>query len=172
MNLFFYLNVLPRTVVKTSVKLEVLLKTCKSCLITEKGTTVLKTHRNAAEYLTAICPLWIYCYCSSNINHYCIKYLAQNNHFKTQKEWESTSNETAGTINKWQVKNMTVWQGAAPDLTSGKPFPSRGDKLHIRQHTTSWGCSTPTHRTLGHLLLQGISGVIIAKMTRSKVFLH
>lgn len=33
-------------------------------------------------------------------------------------------------------------------------------------------CSTPTHRTLRHLLLQEISDVIITKMTRSKVFLH
>lgn len=60
---FFYLNILTRTVVKTSVKSEVLLKTCKSCLITDKGSTPLKTHSNIAQYLTAICTLQIYCYC-------------------------------------------------------------------------------------------------------------
>lgn len=133
---FFYLNVLPRTVVKTSVKSEVLLKTCKSCLITEKESTALKMHSNTAEYLTAICTLWIYCYCweqHPSLLH--IRYLTQNKHFKTQKERQSTSKKTSGTISKWQVKNMTVWQEATPDLTSRKPFPSRGDKLHVREHT-------------------------------------
>lgn len=99
MNLFFYLNVLPRTVVKTSVKVEVLLKTCKSCLITEKGTTVLKTHSNTAEYLTVHAQYGFTATADSNINHYC-KCLTQNNHFKTQKERDSTSNKTTGTIYK------------------------------------------------------------------------
>lgn len=95
----------------------------------------------------------------------------QNKHFKTQKERESTSKKSSGMISKWQAMNMTVWQEATADLTSRKPFQSRGDTLHVRERTMAGNAAHP-HRTLRHLLLQEISDDIVTKMTRSKVFLH
>lgn len=59
---------------------------------------------------------------------------------------------------------------ARPHLQETPPI-QRGQAPCQGAHNGCW-CSTPTHHTLRHLLLQEISDVIITKMTRSKVFLH
>lgn len=69
-----------------------------------------------------------------------------------------------------QERDCVTRGHARPHLQETPPI-QRGQAPCQGAHNGCW-CSTPTHRTLRHLLLQEISDVIITKMTRSKVFLH
>lgn len=69
-----------------------------------------------------------------------------------------------------QERDCVTRGHARPHLQETRPI-QRGQAPCQGAHNGCW-CSTPTHRTLRHLLLQEISDVIITKMTRSKVFLH